>query len=945
MSVLDPNPRRPWFFWCALAAGTVVAGAYLFALVVGGAPSTLGWDAAPSGHAWFVTGVEPSGPAAGQLAVGDQLLAVNRSPRAAEFGPDTALAGVGAGNAYMVAVRRNGTVREFQLRIAPRPDMPLQALTSFVIGLLLLAVGVWIGMSRPDQPTTQVGCAAFLCGSLLFVSDYMSAYQPSLSRAAIPFALLLDSLWRPFHLPLGYDFASRFPSSVSENRFWRVLRIGFYVAAAVFWIPLNLPVLADVLGLSSRNALLPPGFPLASFDNGRFVWIRILDVIVTAALCAALVRNYLILPDAGSRRRMRWAGAGLAVAAAPMALDTLAQLVLSAAGHEDLAKSALFDWLETVSMALVGVTALTLAYAIVRHRVLGIRVVIRRGVQYLLAKNVLSVLLISPALILGLQLLLHPELPVGESLQRNSWPFYALLALGAGTSLRYRKPMRRWVDRKFFRTAYEQDETLVALIDRIKSSESMEEVSRIVAREIEMALHPSAVYLAYKEPDERVALGYSADDAVGCSVLHAVTGRLLPELNPPYAAQILRDPPELRDLLCIPFTGTAGRLHGVLLLGPKRSEEPYTRRDRHLIQAIAGQIAVVCEVLQLKERMRQEQRVKEEVLYHLPGGQNSLLNECPVCGACYDGASERCALDEAPLTLTLPVERVIEGKYRLDRRIGTGGMGAVFETSDLRLNRSVAVKILTGRLFGNQSALRRFEREARVVARLAHPHIVPIFDYGLLGGGGAYLVMPLVRGPSWRAELKADGAIMPARAALWIDQLCDAVAAAHAAGIVHRDLKPENAIISTGEQQAEHLMVLDFGLAKMRTEEPPSSPDTTVGIVLGTFAYMSPEQRAGQEVDARADIFSVGVMAVETVSGWHPPPSGATTAWVGAALHHQPPQLVELLQTCLAVKPEGRFRDIAAFRQELVRLVRESHQPQAASAGGAADARTNSLSE
>ena len=119
------------------------------------------------------------------------------------------------------------------------------------------------------------------------------------------------------------------------------------------------------------------------------------------------------------------------------------------------------------------------------------------------------------------------------------------------------------------------------------------------------------------------------------------------------------------------------------------------------------------ENLRLRARVSDEVRVRHDVLARLDGRLPDLLKECPACGACFDGEVERCARDGAPLTLSLPVSRTIDGKYRLDQLIGKGGMGAVYEARDLRLDRSVAVKVLLGRAFGHQPALRRFRREAR----------------------------------------------------------------------------------------------------------------------------------------------------------------------------------------------------------------------------------------
>src|SRR5712691_4479576 len=199
------------------------------------------------------------------------------------------------------------------------------------------------------------------------------------------------------------------------------------------------------------------------------------------------------------------------------------------------------------------------------------------------------------------------------------------------------------------------------------------------------------------------------------------------------------------------------QLLGLLLLGDKKSDEPYSSDDVKLLQAIAQQIATAREHVLLKERADDDRRVRHQVLARLESGHVNLLKECPACGACYDAVVATCVTDGAELTLSLPVDRTIDGKYRIDRLIGKGGMGAVYEAAELRLARSVAVKIMLGQAFGDQKALRRFEREAQATARLAHPNIVTVFDFGAVGAEGAFIVMELVRGRTLRAELQQRG--------------------------------------------------------------------------------------------------------------------------------------------------------------------------------------------
>src|SRR5215472_7973201 len=318
------------------------------------------------------------------------------------------------------------------------------------------------------------------------------------------------------------------------------------------------------------------------------------------------------------------------------------------------------------------------------------------------------------------------------------------------------------------------------------------------------------------------------------------------------------------------------QLVGVLLLGERKSEEPYSATDRSLLQSLAVQIGLVYENQHLHERVRRDADVRRDVLARLDDRRVSLLKECPACGLCYDSAPDgregmtRCERDGAELALTLPIERTLDGKYRLDRALGRGGFGAVFEATDLRLQRPVAAKVMMGALFGDQAALRRFEREARAAAKIDHPHITRVYDYGTVGSGGAYLIMELVAGRTWRAELQRAGRVAPARASEWFRQLLDGLQFAHSMRVVHRDLKPENVMLVLAPGH-ETIKIMDFGLAKVIDAGTGATESVTVaGAALGTIGYMAPEALTGALVDERTDLFAIGVMVVETVTGTRP---------------------------------------------------------------------------
>ena len=296
-----------------------------------------------------------------------------------------------------------------------------------------------------------------------------------------------------------------------------------------------------------------------------------------------------------------------------------------------------------------------------------------------------------------------------------------------------------------------------------------------------------------------------------------------------------------------------------------------------------------------------------------------------MCGTCFDAAATSCTLDRAELTLTLPIERTIDGKYRLERLLGKGGMGAVYEASDLRLARTVAVKVMLGRSFGDRQALRRFEREAQASARLTHPNIVTL--YRLRRGGRRRRLhrdgaRAGTHAPRRTASVRRAPPCRPPRR--WFEQIGAGVAAAHAAGIVHRDLKPENVIITTGAKGADRVKVLDFGLAKMRKPGPGL---TQSGAVMGTAGYMAPEQLTGGAIDERTDIFALGVMTAETVSGKRPF-DGRTMSEHLLAVLQEPlrlpgegldwRQLERVLRCAVAKNSRDRYRSVEEFMGALL---------------------------
>ncbi|MGE0130349.1 MAG: serine/threonine-protein kinase [Blastocatellales bacterium] len=255
----------------------------------------------------------------------------------------------------------------------------------------------------------------------------------------------------------------------------------------------------------------------------------------------------------------------------------------------------------------------------------------------------------------------------------------------------------------------------------------------------------------------------------------------------------------------------------------------------------------------------------------------------------YDTARQAQATDAlAPRTL--------DQRYSLESKIGEGGMGTVYRARRLAIGDLVAVKILHPEQLANPNAVERFRREAQAAARLKHPNVVTIHDFGVSKEGLVYLVMELVEGESLRRVIERQGTLVPATAAEVARQVCAALDEAHRQGIIHRDIKPDNILLQTaGLQTASNglsVKVLDFGVAALH--DITATKLTRAGSVVGTPHYMSPEQCMGEELDGRSDIYNFGVVLYEMLTGVVPFNSPTPTAIVVQQVNQAPPPMRDL---------------------------------------------------
>ena len=305
------------------------------------------------------------------------------------------------------------------------------------------------------------------------------------------------------------------------------------------------------------------------------------------------------------------------------------------------------------------------------------------------------------------------------------------------------------------------------------------------------------------------------------------------------------------------------------------------------------------------------------------------MKACPKCGAEYPDTTTLCPSDGVALEKTTDslLGQTLAGKYRIDERLSEGGMGTVYRGTHVLMDKTVAIKVLRPSLAADEKIVARFSREARAASRISHPHALSVTDFGESEDSVVFLVMEYLSGQTLKEIIREEGPMALPRAVEIIRQVGGALDAAHGEGVVHRDLKSEN-IMLLSSSGTDYAKVLDFGIAKIKERDGEYDPGLTApDLVIGTPQYMSPEQCSQSPIDARSDIYSLGVILYEMLVG-HVPFTGESSTAIMLKHLQQPapsvsdersdlsPAVGRVVARALEKRPEDRYKTVGELVED-----------------------------
>jgi len=735
-----------------------------------------------------------------------------------------------------------------------------------------------------------------------------------------PLLLIFNWLITAFSFPIIGFAVLFFPTraEILDRQKWIIPAV---IAAA---IPMFIIGSVTAIFLLGSDATLP-ALSWISMHGWTFDVAFALPLAANVLIVVEGISRYRINLDPDERRRIQIIVYTGVPAVFAYALKVGIPLVLGLIGMP-----VELPWLvEALLTAIVLLPAFGIPYAVAVRHVFSPRTVLRRSLQYAFARNTLTALVALPILALVVSLVQQRDMSLSMIVSGRPL-FYLFFLAMLGLVLKYRVSAQQWLDQRFFRTEYDAREILVALAGRVPYEAEPRDLVAMVVTEIDTALHPECIAVLASdsasqagtmvgsfEPVTAVRVDVKALPAdSGVITLLRWSDKPLEIFLDDEQSSIARIPPADRQWLAamnaallVPiFAGGSDPrpFVGLIALGQKRSEEPYTAEDRELLRGIAVQMGVALDLSRLRKQVGATIASGSGAGGFAAAGATPTFTPTVIVGGSGSGIS---------------VGAIVDQKYRVDSMIGQGGMGAVFKAWDVRLERPVAIKVVRAELISDPDSRARFRRESQIVARLQHPSIVTVYDYGNLADGAAFLVMEFVPGEDLRHFLKREGKLEAGRMSSLMNGIAGGVDVAHQSGIFHRDLKPENILLPTSGTGPK---VVDFGVAKLTNKGTgDGSTLSVVGTIVGTPAYMSPEQLRGEAVDARADVFSLGVMAYEMLTA-QKPYSGASLFDIGMRqvegkvdFSGIDPEIADVITAAIAYEKEKRPDSAVAFAEAL----------------------------
>ncbi len=738
-------------------------------------------------------------------------------------------------------------------------------------------IGLWIG-GRRDTRAQVLGVFFLLVAEAFAHRPLKLAISGCLPTFAGPLGIFADLPAHTLLVPIFAAFVQRFPQRTAFTRADSVARllerVNLVVAAVLLACQVLNVVGANTAGISQA---------LGVSDQRRYYWLLVF-MGGAPLLPVAIWRIRRAPPD--ERQRGRVFLLAVAGGLSPILLTGL----LGGAGSA-LRHLLFVEYRMPVALAVhVGLVSipLTTAYAVLVQRVFDVRLIVGHALQYLVARTTLFGLGIIPVIAVVSYAYGHRYLSVYALLSRKT----ELLGLAAAAFLllAIRRHLVMAVDRAFFRESVDGTGSLARLTEASRDASGLRELGSLGLREIEDAYHPIAAGLLLR--DDAKGRFVPLAGAVRSFPLDSALAFLLTCLPEPFDVDLERSrslarllPVGEREWLAehhtrviVPLVGLNGAVMGLLSVGKKNSEATYSSADRVFLRAIAGAV-----VLGLGRR----DASREGALDESGSTSDGPAWECEHCGAVGTSSGMTCTCGVRPMTAALPL--VLVGKFRVERRLGVGGMGVVYRARDLALGREVALKTLPR--IGPESSL-RLRREARAMAAVVHSNVAVV--YGLETWRGVpVLVSEYLEAGTLRDRLR-ERRLSPDEAIDLGIILADALAHLHTVGIVHRDIKPSN----IGFRADGTPKILDLGLARMIEEREPSgaAPPTAVstdtlagywgaragatdseallvsdrGRLLGTPLYLAPEIIFGRATDASTDLWSLALVLFEAVAGSNP---------------------------------------------------------------------------